>query len=67
MQISSNTWTRKVNFAAMLQLNKMHAFLSEKGPNIDTFISFNVLIYTYTVAELFDTVFLHFRSPRLQK
>lgn len=49
----------------MLQLNKMHAFLSEKGPNIDTFISFNVLIYT--VAELLDTVFLHFCSPRLQK
>lgn len=71
MQISSNTGHGKQTL--QLLYTERHAWLSGKSPaSTETFIliffpSFNVLVYTYTVSELLDTVFLHFHSPRLQK
>lgn len=69
MHISSNTGHGKQTL--QLLYTERCAWPSGKSPaSTDTFIlifspSFNVLVYTYTVAELLNTVFLHFHSPRL--
>lgn len=60
-----NTWTQKANCGYVTVTPNTCISLWKKSKQI--LISFNVSIYTYTVTELLDTVFLHFHSPRLQK
>lgn len=61
MQISSNTWTWKANFAALLHKD-MH-FSLEKLQQAETFVCcfpLNALMCTYSVAELLKCVFYIF-------